>query len=195
MTITRHTAADLFLLIIAAFICGLVISCVYEIIRSLPSFVYAYKHARFPKYKPFVHDMLTRDVGKATLVFADVVLCLLFAVGVLIVSFIFNSGNFRMSAPLAMILGYIAGACVFGKAIRYALLNILFILKWIFDIAMFPIIWLCEKFIGCFSSIYKKLLSIRNKRLIERYTAQRISQIDKTAEFGLIEEYYKELLK
>lgn len=195
MTITRHTAADLILLLLAAFICGLIISFVYEIIKSLPSLVNVCKYSRFPKYKPFMDDMLARNCGKASLIFADVVLCPLFAVGVLIVSFVCNNGNFRFSAPAAMFLGYITGVCIFAKLIRIVSLDILFVFKWIFGILLFPFALIGQKIAHGFSLIHKNLLSARNKRLIEKYTQQRIAQIDKTTEFGLIEKYYKELLK
>lgn len=195
MTITRHTAADLFLLLFAAFICGLIISCIYEILRSMPNLANACKYSRFPKYKPFMDNMLARSYGKVSLVLADVVLCLLFAVGVLIVSFVFNSGNFRFSAPVAMLLGYITGVYIFAKLIRFVSLNILFVFKWIFGIVLFPFAWIGQKIAYSCHLIHKKIWNVYSKRLIEKYTLQRISQIDKTTEFGLIEKYYKELLK
>lgn len=195
MTITRHTASDLFLLLIAAFICGLLISCVYEILRSLPCLTYASKYSRFPKYKKFLNDMLSQDCGKLPLLFADVVLCLLFAAGALIVSFVFNSGNFRLSAPVSMLFGYIAGVYIFSKLIRITFLNILFVLKWIFGIVLYPFVRIGRRIARLCSLIHKKINGACNKRMIEKYTLQRISQIDKTTEFGLIEKYYKELLK
>lgn len=195
MTITRHTATDLFLLLFAAFLCGLLISCVYVVLRYAPSIAWVRKCARFPKYKQFMADMFSQGDSKASIVFTDVILCLLFAIGLLVVSFICNSGNFRISSVVLMSCGCLLGIAVTGKLIRSLLLIISFIIKWILDILLFPIVWLTRKLMGLFSFIHKKALKKRNDRLIAKYTSQRFSQINKTTEFGLIEKYYKELLK
>lgn len=195
MTITRHTAADLFLLLIAALICGLLISCVYVVLRVIPAASAAFRCTRFPKYKQFMADVLAQGVGKASLILADIILCLLFALCLLVVSFVCNSGNFRLLSVIAMSLGYLLGASVFGKLIKGVFYNILFVFKWLFGVVLFPIAWIGQRMALLLSRIHKRILNKRSKRLMAKYTKRRIAQINRTTEFGLIEKYYKELLK
>ena len=195
MTITRHTAADLFLLLFASLICGLIISCVFAVLKASPSALTACKYSRFPKYKYFMAELKDCVNGKISLAFTDAICSLLFAIGLLTVSFVFNSGNFRLSSVAVLLLGFFLCISVFGKLFKNILSNILFVLKWMFGIILFPFDWILKRITLLCSRIYKKISNRQNKRLSEKYTAQRLSTIDKTTEFGLIEKYYKEFLK
>ncbi len=95
----------------------------------------------------------------------------------------------------AMLAGFAIGHRILKGIINELILLILFVIKWIINIVSFPFIWVGRRIVKIVIKLLGKIKSRRNNKLIQKYTAFCFENIEKDAEYGLIDDYYKELIK
>lgn len=195
MNVALHSAFGLVYLLFASLVCGIVLSLIRAFLNSGSSIIAAIVCKRFPTYKAFSVYAKSRKSSFKAIILADFLTCILFASLVLCVSFIFNSGNFRILSVAVMLAGLAIGHMILKGIINELVLLILFVIKWIINIASFPFILVGQRIVKIIIKLLGRIKSRRNNKLIQKYTAFCFEKIEKNAEYGLIDDYYKELIK
>lgn len=190
MNIVFHSAESFAYLLIANCICGVITASIVILISALELFFVNLSGKRFLSFGDYV---AVRTKKNKLRVLPDSVLCVTAAAFMLFTSYIYNSGNFRILGVPSFLVGIAVGKTVLNKTILTVLNYILFCLKWLIDIAAFPIMksaaFAKRKINALLIYIYRK----RKAKIITKYTAYCSSNIKEEAKYGLIDDYYKEL--
>ncbi len=195
MNVALHSAFGPVYLFVASFLFGITLYLVSAFLNSGSLVLSAIACNRFPTFKTFFDRIRSRKMSSGAMIASDYILCLLFASSILCVTFIFNSGNFRILTLVVMLIGFVTGRRILTRMINKIIILILFLIKWIINIALFPFIWVGKRIVKIVIKLLGRIKSRRNNKLIQKYTAFCFEKIEKDAEYGLIDDYYKELLK
>ena len=190
MNVVLHSARNVFYLLVANCIWGIITASVCSLFDDIERFVFAIVRKRFVSFS----DYIGFDVKKRiSVIFIDLMTCLLAASFMLFTAFVYNSGNFRIISIPIFITGFAIGKRVLRRIIQNIVNRILFCLKWILDISSFPIIWLTNSVVKLLSDSIKKRKNKNRTKILTKYTEYCFAHIKDEAKYGLLDDYYKEL--
>lgn len=192
MDLVLLSSFNVFCLIIANFIFGIITALLIPLIDGINRFAIAIVRNRFTDFRDYIK---IENKTRGAVIFIDLSLCLFASVAMLAISFICNSGNFRLVSIPAFLLGLVFAGKVLCGFFREIVDLILFGLKWSIDIIAFPIICFVTFFVRLG---YNKISEFRNKRrigMLAKYTDYCFAHIEEEARYGLLNDFYKELEK
>ena len=190
MNIVFHSAQNFAFLLIANCACG-VITAVLAILMDVLALLLVN-----PTSKRFLAfgDYISANQNRNKLPFvSDFVLCVIAAAFILFTCFVYNSGNFRIIAIPAFFVGMSIGRTVLNKTITSVLNYILFCLKWLFDIASFPVFKSVSFLARGIRTVFIIICQKRRTKIISKYTTYCFLHLKDEAKYGLIDDFYKEL--
>ena len=190
MLIIFHSSVSFALLLIANCACGVLTALLLMLIDALYLLIVNLARSRFVAFG----DYITSNINRIkSLLVVDLFICVISASFILFNCFIYNSGSFRIIAVPSFLVGLIIGKKLLNKTMQKLLNYVLFGLKWLLDIALFPISMLVS-FIACrVHTVYINISKKRRAKIVSKYTAYCLSQLVEEAKYGLIDDYYKEL--
>lgn len=190
MNVVLHSARNIFYLIAANCILGILTASFCVLIEDIERFAVSLTQKKFVSLDAYISVDIN---SRFSLAFTDLIACLLAASFLLLTTFIYNSGSFRLISIPAFIFGFVFGRKSLSQIIKYLINRIFFSLKWIFDIVVFPITWLTNNVIRLLLFVVKRIKNKHRTRILTKYTAHCFSHIKDEAQYGLIDDYYKEL--
>lgn len=195
MNIALHSAYGLFELLIAAFVGGTVSAFVFLLIRQMYLIPHVVTASRFLRYGRFMIGMRNAKPRKLFISVSDFSASLILAALLLCLTFVYNSGRFRLISLVFLIIGFALGVTVFSRPMLGLTVFLLFCVKWLADIALFPFTWIFIILKRIAKKTFCKLYNICYSIIAAKYTSYRISRIKKEARYGLLDDYYKEKIQ
>ena len=195
MNIALHSAYGLFELLIAAFVGGTVSAFVFLLIRQMYLIPHVVTASRFLRYGRFMIGMRNAKPRKLLISVSDFSASLILAVLLLCLTFVYNSGRFRLISLVLLIIGFAFGVTIFSRPMLGLTVFLLFCVKWLADIALFPFTWIFIILKRIVKKTFCKFYNICYSFIAAKYTSYRISRIKKEARFGLLDDYYKEKIQ
>ncbi len=190
MNVVLHSARSIFYLLAANCVWGIITASFCSLIEDTQRLAVALTRKRFITFREYSSIEINNRVS---VIFIDLISCLLSASLMLLTAFIYNSGNFRIVSIPAFIFGFAIGKRVLCRIIKWMINRILFCIKWIFDIAAFPVVWFVTLVVKLLSHIIKRIKNRRRTKILNKYTEYCFSRIKDEAKYGLLDDYYKEL--
>ena len=190
MNVVLHSASAVIVLLVSNCFWGAMIAILGSLIDDIVRFAALLIQKRFISFYEYTSFCIKSNISA---VFIDMISCILAACFMLFTSFIYNSGNFRLFSIPAVLLGFFLGKNVLCRVFKCINNWILFCLKWIFDIVSFPLIWMAIFISRYISRTIVKNKKTRRDKFLIKYTKQCFSRIADEAQYGLIDDYYKDL--
>lgn len=190
MNVVLHSARGIFYLLAANCIFGIITASFCSLIDDIGRFAVVIVRKRFISFNEYIGLDIKNRVS---VIFIDLIICLLAASFMLLTSFVHNSGNFRLVSIPAFILGIALGKSILCRVIKWIFNRMLYCFKWIFDIAAFPILWFITIVIKLLLNTIKRIKISHRTKILTKYTERCFSRIKYEAKYGLLDDYYKEL--
>lgn len=190
MNIIIHTLFGVAELLPISFACGLASALIYTLLKQSFLILSAVRCDRFSAYRSFKQSLSCAKPSRFVELAADYVCCLTMAVLTLCSAFLLNSGDLRLLSVIAVIFGCIAGVPLWTVIVRSAAFVILFCIKRLIDIIMFPFV----RLFGFAASIVTKACGgaydYFRKLWLKKYTAYKFAIIEKEASRGLLDDHF-----
>lgn len=195
MNIALHSAYGLMELLIAAFVGGTVSAFIFLLIRQIYLIPLVVSAPHFTGYGKFMACINKAKPRKLLISVSDYIACVTLTVLLLCLTFVYNSGRFRLISVVLLIIGFSLGVTIlFRPMLRLTALS-MFCLKWLADIVLFPIMWIFRIIKRTATKLIGKLYAICNAIIERKYTSYKFSRIKKEARYGLLDDYCKEKIK
>ena len=189
MNIIIYSHKDFFRLICYSISFGLVSGTISCVIGSLLAIRYVNECRDLHSLSVFLSKDLAHRLANGRV--NDFISLILIAVSLLFVSFMANSGSFRLVSVPLLLLGFFGAIRSLKKIIVYAVCCVYIIIKHIFGIVTFPIRFVSRGIV----SICKKYIIIIEKyhksKIITKYTEKRFNKIDEVKQSGLLDKWYE----
>lgn len=195
MNIALHSAYDLFELLFASFVGGIVSSFVFLIIRQTNFMSCVVTAPRFTRYGRFMVCIRSVKPRKLLILVSDFIASLVLASLLLCLTFIYNSGRLRLISVVLLIIGFALGVTILSRPLLRLTAFLLFCFKWLADIVLLPFMWILFILKRIVKKTFGKLYSICYSIIAAKCTSYRFSRIKKEARYGLLDDYYKEKIK
>lgn len=190
MNIVIHSASNVVSLLAINFILGLMSSCLCFFSEDIIVFICLLPRKRFISFTEyFSFEIQSRQL----VILGDLLLCIISASLLLVAAFILNSGLFRLIAIPIYLFGFLCGKYFVGPIVENPFKGMLFLFKRIIDVLTLPLMWLISIVWKIIARLVERCLRIFIKKFLKRYTERYFSHIKDDTEFGLLNNYYKEL--
>lgn len=193
MNVILHSLHWLFILLIISFFGGFILSIVCSVLSSFSLFMWTIKCKGFVAYKYFKEYMSSCCTKRKNTIVLDFTNCILFAIMLLGITFVYNSGIFRLISVPITLLGVITGNILLSRMISRIMLFLVFVAKWTVEILLFPFLWIVKRICRIITRSYGKLRNTYNSKLMQKFTDQCFERISKDAEYGLLNGLFKEM--
>lgn len=186
MNITLYTYEVLVRYILYCALFGLVAYMGYCVISAIISFPSICECTNITSLNCCIGKLISDTNNMALLDFLSI---LIVSVCALIVSFIANSGEFRiMSIPL-LLIGFASGKLLFNKIVFYVMSYLFFLTKKVALILFFPILMLKSVFYRVIKYIVASTEKRYREACIIKYTKTRYKELEKIKHTGMLEEF------
>lgn len=195
MNVVLHSVGNSLRLFLSDFGFGILAAFFFDFFRYLIAFIIGLPDRgvkRFGDYALRTDTVRSSGAVRAT---ADILLCIVAASSLLFSAFIHNSGNFRILSVVVFVIGLMAGRLAVSKILAPILMRIFFAFKRATDLLFAPVILIASILFKTLSRLIGKIFKIFKNKYLRNYTSNRFNGINKDAEFGLLDEYYKEVIK
>ncbi len=194
MIIATQTAYGFALLLISSLVSGIILSALYLVLAVVPAIASSGRTVR-DGYKSFRERVKCYVSNKYFTTALDFLIFIIAACTVCSLVFVFNGGQFRIIPVAALCMGFFCGKYLFtGLLNSFVTVFAYFLMKALFFVS-FPIVCL----IGCFGNLIRRIIAkavIRHKlSLMKKYTKRQLDKLEAFTEFGLVDQYYKDLIK
>lgn len=122
----------------------------------------------------------------------DIVLCLVSAVLLLIVNFIFNNGKFRIYTGVVSAISYVIANKLLSPGIRWVLVLITRFIKFIVVTFAKPVFWIISIITGVFKAAYRMIRRRMLRAKIIRYTKVKTAINADICQNGMLTKIIKE---
>lgn len=177
---------DHFIFLLASFLCGVLLSVVYDIIRifrifrgdrfNIPflsvnkflscSFFRFYENSRKSNRHPYLNYLL--------IFIEDILFCLITCTMLLILIYAFNYGRVRLFSLLALVLGFLLWRVISSWTVFFVLQVVVYVIRVILFYFFYPLIILLKKIKKV---IYKPCIILYNT-LREKFTVKKTNEIN-----------------
>ena len=196
MNVVLHSVYGLFLLLWAAVSCGFFLSFLYLLLGIITYIPGVVKCKRFPKYRDFCNCIYAKKNAKILFFIVDILISIISILSFLSITFLYNSGIFRLIPLIVMFLAFGLGVFINHRVLKNLPQSLLlFLLKWCIGLVLYPFILISKTIIKIIYSISEKRRKIKFQKSMQKYTSYRFNNIEKDAAYGLLDEYYKEFIK
>lgn len=194
MIITTQTACEFALLLFSSFISGIALSVLYLISDAVPAITLSWKTVR-AGYKFFGEYFRCCESNKYVAASSDFMICIVAACTVCSLTFVFNSGQFRIITVAVMLFGFFGGKYLLERPANWLITVISYVLIKTVLFVSFPAVWLTKLICRSFHRTVAGIVRRRRLSLMKKYTKERLDELEAYTEFGLVDQYYKELIK
>lgn len=196
MNVIVHSVYSLFPLLGAAIFYGLFLSCIYMLLEAITYLPNIIKCGRFPTYRDFRSIVNSKSDTKIILAFIDIIFSIISILLFLCITFLYNSGIYRLLPLLGMFIAFRFGVFINNRLLRKSPQSLLlFLTKWCVSLVLYPFLSMVKILIDIIHRIIEKRRSLRFQKSMKKYTSYRFNRIEKDAAYGLLDEYYKEFIK
>ncbi len=195
MNIVLYTAYGIFSLQVAAFLTGALSALIMLFLQKIPAFKIIVARDRFPRFHEFSNKIKKIGCQGYFQIFTDCLLCVSIAILLITLTFIYNSGSFRIMTVISMLSGFLVAKRIFYRSVFFCLEIVLYLLKWIYDIFSFPIFRLCAWIKKLVLSVFGEIRKKYVESIISGYSEKQFKNVGEIAKFGFLDEYYKEHFK
>ena len=194
MIIGHQTLYSFAVLLLNSFLFGIAFSVGYTVFVSFPS-LFASCHKICEGYKAFLRNVRMHKSCVTTRSICDFLTCVCLSTIVCFLLFVFNSGQFRPSVLIVFILGFLLGKSLLQRLLQASISLLAYVLMRIVYTAYAPIYRILKWTTSWISRLVSTIIRKQRLSMMKKYTKNQIEQLEHAAEFGFIDEYYKELLK
>lgn len=187
ITLYTHEAFARYILFCAIFgFCTLIIHCIICVIISIPIIC---KCNNLDMLKAIIGDLLESKLENRFV--SDFLVALIIAISLLTVTFITNSGEFRiMSIPL-LLAGFGLGSVLFKKILTVVMSYLCFCVKKIIVWLSAPILFLIRALLRAINRACGAIIKRSHAAQIVRYTKKRYKDLVRIKQTGLLENLFE----
>lgn len=187
ITLYSHEAFARYILYCAIFgFCAFIIHCVICVIISIPIIC---KCNSFVKLKACISD--TSETKLENQFLPDFLGALIISISLLAVSFISNSGEFRIVSIPLLLAGVGLGSVLFKKNLTVVMSYICFCVKKIMVWISAPILFLIRILMQVINRVFGAIKKRSHTAQIVRYTKKRYKDLDRIKQMGLLEHLFE----
>ena len=194
MIITIQNSNDIFLMLLSSLISGVALSLLYVLFISFPTAVSSLKYVS-DGYEKFSRSVLQLEIGKTVTFVSDLGVCLIAACSVCINSYVYNSGMLRFSVVAALILGYLLGKAVLRGFAISAFRFVFFAVAKLFWIVSYPFAAVLKLSCRLLMDLIGRLAWRIRVVALKKFTKYSFDKLEKLAEFGFVDQFYKDMMK
>ena len=195
MNVVLHSVGNSLRLFLSDFGFGILAAFFYDFFRYFIAFIIVLPNKGVKLFGDFALRIDSVGLSGVVRAAADILLCIAAASSLLFSAFVHNSGNFRLLSVIIFVIGVMAGRLVVRKILAPILIRIFFVIKRVTDILFVPVILISSLLFKAVSRLIGRIFKVFRNKYLQKYTSNRFEGINKDAEFGLLDEYYKEVIK
>lgn len=194
MILALYDQYDIAKLWFCSFFSGFFLLFIYIFLVIVPGIIASVRYIK-DGYQTFAGQVCAKLNNMTVLGLSDFLICLCAACLLCILSFIFNSGQFRLSSLALLIVGFSIGKLLCKRIVERSFLLASYAVLKVVRVALYPFAVLLKRLFGTVAALTKKASYRRKKSIIIKYTESRFRELEKQTRFGGIDKYYKEMIK